>query len=125
MGGLPSICLLVKIVTTKNQNRNKIKFYVLFDNPDVSLKIVDCPLLTRKISVAEANHRYLQWNLEKEPAHNNYMESIARAFIVPFRQNQFIQENVFNKAPIRRIAVAMRTNSAVTESFHKNPFNYQ
>ena len=53
------------------------------------------------------------------------METIARIFIIPSRQNQFIQENVFNKTPIRRIAVAMNTNLAVVGSFHENPFNYQ
>ena len=92
---------------------------------NVSLKIVDCSLFTRRILVAEPNNQYMQWNLEREPAHYNYMETIARTFIIPSRQNQFLQENVFNNAPIRRIAVAMNTNSAVAESFHENPFNYQ
>ena len=53
------------------------------------------------------------------------METIARTFIFPSRQNQFIQENIFNNAPIRRIAVAMNTNSAFAGSFHENFFNYQ
>ena len=49
------------------------------------------------------------------------METIARNFIIPSCQNQFIQENVFNNAPIRRIAIAMNTNSAVpfkNQQFH-------
>ena len=53
--------------------------------------------------------------------HGNYRKN----FIMPSRQNQFIQKNVFNNAPIRRIAVAMNTSSAVAGSFHENPFNYQ
>ena len=81
--------------------------------------------VTRRISVAEPNHQYLQWNLEREPAQYNYMETLARTFIIPSRQNQFIQENVFNVAPIRRIVVAMNTNSAVAGSFHENLFKYQ
>ena len=95
------------------------------DNPNVSLKIVDCSLFTRRILVAEPNHQYLQCNLKREPAHYNYMETIARTFIFPSRQNQLIQENVFNNAPIRRLAVAMNTNSAVAGSFHEKRFNYQ
>ena len=35
-------------------------FYMLSDNPNVSLKVVDCSLFTRKILVAEPNHQYLQ-----------------------------------------------------------------
>ena len=90
---------------------------MLSDNANVSLKIVDSSLFTRKISVAEPNHQYLQRNLEREPAHYNYMETIAKTFIIPSRQNQFIQENVFNNAPIRKITVAMNTNLAVAGSF--------
>ena len=95
------------------------------ENPIVCLKIVDCSLFMRRILIAEPNHQNLQWNLEREPAHYNNMETIARIFIIPSRQNQFIQENVFNKTTIRRIAVAMNTNSAVVGFFHENPFNYQ
>ena len=50
---------------------------------------------------------------------------MAKTFIIPARQNQFIQENIFNNAPIRRIAIAMNTNSAFTGSFTKNPIWYQ
>ena len=54
------------------------------------------------------------------------METIARTFIIPSHQNQFFfQEEVFNNATIRRIAVAMNINSPVAGSFHENPFNYQ
>ena len=119
-----------KLLPTKTKVRIKLirarpNFYMLSDNPSVSLKIVDCSLFTRRILVAEPNHQYLQWNLEREPAHYNYMETIARTFIILSRQNQFIQENVFNNAPIRRRAVAMHTNSANAGSFHENPFIYQ
>ena len=44
---------------------------------------------------------------------------------MPARQNQFIHENIFNNAPIRRVAIAMNTNSAFTGSFTENPFWYQ
>ena len=53
------------------------------------------------------------------------METLAKTFIIPARQNQFIQENIFNNAPIRRIAIAMNSNSAFTGSFAENPFWYQ
>ena len=53
------------------------------------------------------------------------MDIIERTFIIPSRQNQFIQENIFNNAPIRRVAVAMNTNSVVAGSFHENTFSYQ
>ena len=59
------------------------------------------------------------------PVEYNYLETLAKTFIMPARQNQFIQENVFNNAPIRRVAIAMNTNSAFIGSFTENPFWYQ
>ena len=59
------------------------------------------------------------------PVEYNYLETLATTFIIPARQNQFIQENIFNNAPIRRVAIAMNTNSGFTGSFTENPFWYQ
>ena len=59
------------------------------------------------------------------PVEFNYLETLAKLFIIPARQNQFIQENLFNKAPVRRIAIAMNTNSAFNGSFKENPLWYQ
>ena len=115
---LPNTKARIKLI------RARPNFYMLSDNPNVSLKIVDCSLFTRRVLVAEPNHQYLQWNLEREPAQYIYMETIAKTFIIPSRQNLFIKKKLFNNAPIRRIAVAMNTNSAVAVSFHENPFNY-
>ena len=53
------------------------------------------------------------------------METLAKTFIIPARQNQFIQENIFKNAPVLRIAIAMNTNSAFTGSYTENAFWYQ
>ena len=53
------------------------------------------------------------------------METIARTFMILSRRNQFIQEKVFNNAPIRKIALAMKTKSVVAGSFPENLFNCQ
>ena len=59
------------------------------------------------------------------PVEFNYLETLAKTFDIPARQNQFIQENIFNIAPVRRIATASNTNSAFTGSFTESPFWYQ
>ena len=59
------------------------------------------------------------------PVEYNYLETLANTFIIHARQNQFVQENIFNNAPIRRIANAINTSSAFTGSFTENPFWYQ
>ena len=59
------------------------------------------------------------------PVEFNCLETLAKTFIIPARQNQFNQENIFNNAPVRRIAIAMNTNSAFTGSSTENTFWYQ
>ena len=55
----------------------------------------------------------------------NYSVNLAKTFIIPAWKNQFIQENIFGNAPVRRIAIAMNTNFAFTKSYTENPFWYQ
>ena len=45
------------------------------------------------------------------------LETLAKTFTIPARQNQFIQENIFNNAPIRLVVIAMNTKSAFTGPF--------
>ena len=56
------------------------------------------------------------------PVAFNCLETLAETFIILARKNQFIQENIFNNAPVRRIAIAMNTNSAFMGSYTENPF---
>ena len=105
--------------------RARPNFYMISDNPNVSLGIVDCSLYNRGITLKDDYHKKRMDMLAYSPVEYNYLETLAKTFIIPARQNQFIQENIFNNAPIRRIAIAMNTNSAFTGSFTENPYWYQ
>ena len=59
------------------------------------------------------------------PVELNELETLAKTSIIPRRQNQFTQEHNFNNAPVRRTAVARKTNIAFTGSHTENPFCYQ
>ena len=98
---------------------------MISDKPIVSLGIVDCSLDTRRIALKDDYHKKRMDMLAYAPVEYNYLETLAKTFIIPARQNQLIQENISNNAPIRRIAFAMNTNSAFTGSFTENPFWYQ
>ena len=104
--------------------RARPNFYMFNDNPNVSLGIVDCSLYTRRIALKDDYHKKRLDMLVYAPVEYNYLETLAKTFIIPARQNQFIQGNIFNIAPIRRIAIAMNTNSAFTSSLTRNPFWY-
>ena len=101
--------------------RARPNFYMISENPNLSLETVDCSLTTRRIALKHDYHKKGMDMLAYIPVEYNYLET----FIIPARQNQFIRENVFNNAPIRRGAVAMNTNSAFTGSFTENLFWYQ
>ena len=105
--------------------RARPNFYMISDNPNVSLGIVDCSLYTRPISLMEDYHKNEWACLLKLLWSSTILEILAKIFIIPARQNQFIHDNIFNNAPVRRIAIAMNTNSAFTGSYSEIPFWYQ
>ena len=100
-------------------------FYMISDNPSFRHGIVDCSLHTHRVALKEDYHKKRMDMLAYTPVVFNYSETLAKTLIIPARQNQFIQENFFNIAPVRRIAIAMNTNSAFTGSYTENPFWYQ
>ena len=97
--------------------RARTNFNMIGDNPNFSLGIVDCSLYTRRIALKDDYHKKRMDMLAYAPVEYNYLETLAKTFIIPARQNQFIHENIFNNAPIRRVAIAMNTNSAFTGFF--------
>ena len=100
-------------------------YYVISDNPNVSLAIEDCSLYTRRIALKDDYHKKRMDMFAYAPVEYKYLKTLAQTFIIPARQNQFIQENLFNNAPIRRVAIAMNTNSIFNGSSTENPFWYQ
>ena len=105
--------------------RARTNFYMISDNPNVSLGIVECSLYTRRIALKDDYYMKRIDMLAYTSVEFNYLETLAKIFILPARQNQFIQENSFNNAPVRRIAIAKNTNSAFTGSYTENSFRYQ
>ena len=102
--------------------RARLNFYMISDNPNVSLGIVDCSLYNRRIALKDDYHRKRMDMIAYTPVEFFCLETLAKTFIIPARQSQFIQENIFNNAPGRRIAIAMNTNCAFTGSYTENQF---
>ena len=105
--------------------RPRPSFYMIGENPNVSLGIVDCSLYTRRVMLKEDYHKKRMSQLAYAPVEYKYMETLAETYIIPARQNQFIQQNIINNAPTRRIAIAINSTSAFTGPFAENPFWYQ
>ena len=103
--------------------RTQPKFYFISENPNASVRIVDCSLCSRfalnddyhekSTDMVAYTHveykfwRFWRWRLSSFP--DKY---------------QFIQENVSGNVPVRRIAPAMNKNSAFSGSLAENPSWY-
>ena len=96
--------------------RARPKFYMISANPNVSLRIVDCSLYPRRFALKDDYHKKRTDMLAYSPVECNYLETVAKTFIILARPKQFLEENIFNNGPVRRIAIAMNTNSAFTGS---------
>ena len=66
-------------------------FYMIGDNPEVSLGIVDCSIYTRRIALNDDYHKKKMDMLAYAPVEYKYLETLAKTFIIPARQNQSIQ----------------------------------
>ena len=81
--------------------RARPNFYMISDNPNVSLGNVDCSLYTRPFALKDDYHKKRMDMLDYNLVEFNYLQTLANTLINPARQNQFIQENILNKAPLR------------------------
>ena len=98
--------------------RARPNFYMISENPNLSLGIADCWLYTRCIARKD--------NYHKLTCAVQIFETLAKTFIIRARKKTVhSNKNTFNNAPVQRIAIAMNTDSAFTRSCTQNPFWYQ
>ena len=98
--------------------------YMISDNPNVSLGIVHRSFYNRRIDFKDVNHKKRTDMEPYTPVELNCLKTLSKTFIIPANQNHFIQEIVFNNSPVRRIAIAMNTNSAFIGSYTEYPVWY-
>ena len=77
--------------------RVRPNFDMISDNPNVSYGNVDCSLHTRRIALKDDYHKRIMHMLVCTPLECNYLEILAKTFIIPARQNQFFQEYFFTR----------------------------
>ena len=102
--------------------RARLNFYMINDNPNANLGNHHRSLQTRRIALKVDYHKETKGQACLSPVEFIHLETLAKSFIIPARQNQSVQENIFNNAPVRRIDIAMKAGSAFTGSYTENPF---
>ena len=63
--------------------RARPNFYMISDNPNVSLEIVDCSLYTCRIALKDDYHKNRMTMLAYAPVEYNYLETLAKTFSIP------------------------------------------
>ena len=72
--------------------KSRPKIYMISDNPNVCLGIVDCSICNRRIALTDDYHEKGMDTLAYILGEFNYWETLAKIFIFPARQNQSTQE---------------------------------
>ena len=75
----PTMKIMLRLI------RASPSFYMISDNPNVSLRIVDCSLYTRRIGLEDDYHKKRMDMLAYTPVEFNYFETLVRTFIIPAR----------------------------------------
>ena len=80
--------------------RARPMFYMISDNRNVSLGIVDCSIYSRRIALKDDYHKKRMDMLAYAPVEYNYLETLAKTFIIPARQNNSIKKTFSTMLPI-------------------------
>ena len=76
--------------------RARPNFYMISDNPNVSLGIVDCSLSTRPIALKDDYHKKRMDMLAYTTVEFNYLETLAKTFIIPVRKKTSSLKKTFS-----------------------------
>ena len=107
--------------------RKRPEFCLICDDESKNYKIEisQANLYVRKMTVSENVYSAIGSTLTKTPAIYRYTEIIPKTFLVSTGSKSWNNEDIFNREPTRRFALAMTTNKAFLGSKADNPFHYQ
>ena len=88
-------------------------------------EITEANLYERKMTVTDFVLSSIEKTLLKTPAIYNYIEVLPRTFLATTGVQSWRQEDNFAKEPVRRMILAMSSNTAYLGANRTNPFHYQ
>ena len=87
--------------------RARTKFYLITDNQNIILRIFEYLPYTPRVALTDYYHKKRADILAKTFVEYNYLEPVAKTFILPARQHQFIQKKLSKNTAVCRIAYAL------------------
>ena len=95
--------------------RARPNFYMISDNPNISLGFSGWSLYTHRIAIKDDYHKKRMDMLAYTPVEFYYLETLAKINHSCLAKPVLSRKH-FNNAPVRRVAIAMNTNSEFTGS---------
>ena len=99
-------------------------FYNISKSLNASLGNVDFLLHTWRIFLKDEYNNKRMDMLAYTPMQYKWLETLKKKCIINLGQKQLTQENIFNNASMRCIAIAMNKSSATTGSHNQKPFSW-
>ena len=118
---------LLSGVTLRISFRRSIdKFSLISDDAGISykIKITEANLYVRKKTLDADVVSAIEMTLLSRPASYSYLETITKTFLASAGLQSWMQEDVFGREPIRRLAIRSNTNEAFLGSKLLNPFHH-
>ena len=100
-------------------------FLRINDNPKVSLGFADYTPHTRRIDLKDDYHKDRMDMLAFNPPELVSLEFLAKTSTITARKSQINEENTFNNAAVRGIAIAVNSTSASTELYTVSTLCFQ
>ena len=88
-------------------------------------KIVEANLNVRKMTLNDDVVSATEKTLLTSPASYPYFETLTKTFLASTGLHSWKQEDIFEREPIRRLALCLNTNEAFLGNNRQNPFHFQ
>ena len=107
--------------------RSPNDFVIMSEHRDKHYRVesTEANLYVRKMTVTDFVLSSIEKTLLKTPAIYNYIKVLPRTFLATTGVQSWRQEDVFAKEPVRRMILAMSSNTAYLGTNRTNPFHYQ
>ena len=108
--------------------RSVAPFVLIHDDLAVSgnygLKIASARLNVRMIELRSDSFVSIERGLSKKAAQYDFRETLPKSFLIASGTSVYCRDDIFNRAPISRLVVAMVPESSFTGSYTTNPFHF-
>ena len=119
---------LLSGVTLRISFRRSIDDFVTISDDaakSYKVKIIEANLYVRKMTLNDDVVSAIEKILLSSPASYPYLETITKTFLASTGLQNWKQEDVFSREPIRRLAICLNINETFLGSKQLNPFHFR